>query len=112
MKDESVYLRHILQAIGKIQRYTAKGRRAFIENSMIQDAVVRNLEIIGEAVAKLPVHFKQRYPAVPWRKITALRNILIHEYFGVDIQIVWRVVRKRIPWLKSQIKALLKKSSS
>lgn len=91
MKDPAVYLRHIRDAIARIGKYTAQGRNAFFDDSMVQDAVIRNLEVIGEAVRSLPPELKRRHPEIPWRSITALRNVLIHEYFGVDLEIVWRV---------------------
>jgi len=74
---------------------------------MIQDGVIRNLEVIGEAVKNLPPHLKRRHPKIPWRSITALRNVLIHEYFGVDLEIVWRVVQRRIPALKAHVSTML-----
>lgn len=74
---------------------------------MVQDAVIRNLEIIGEAVRNLPSGFKKDYPKVPWRSITGLRNVLIHEYFGIDMAIVWGVVSKRLPVLKRHALLLL-----
>lgn len=107
MKDDSVYLRHIRDAIQRIERYTAGGRVEFERNSMVQDAVVRNLEVIGEAVKNLSPDLRRRHRAVPWRSLTVLRNILIHEYFGVDLEIVWRVVQRRIPWLRRQVDILL-----
>ena len=72
MKDESVYLRHILDAIKKIQSYTSGGAKEFFQNTLVQDAVIRNLEIIGEAVRNLSIEFRRRHPEVPWRSITAL----------------------------------------
>jgi len=69
--------------------------------------VIRNLEVIGEAVKSLPPDFKRRYPEIPWRSITALRNVLIHEYFGVDLKIVWRVVQRRLPTLKRHVEVML-----
>lgn len=109
MKDANVYLKHVRDAIAKIEAYTKGGRAAFFKNTMIQDSVVRNLEIIGEAVKNLPAEIKKRHPDVPWRSITALRNILIHEYFGVDPKIVWRVVSKRLPLLRRHILTILSK---
>ena len=109
MKDETVYLKHILDAIKKIQSYTSDGRKAFFQNTMVQDAVIRNLEIIGEAVRILSFEFRRRHPDVPWRSITALRNVLIHEYFGVELEIVWRVVQRRLPNLKRYVEMLLVK---
>lgn len=107
MKDESVYLRHIRDAVRKIESYTAGGRRVFFQESIVQDAVIRNLEIIGEAVRHLSPEFRKRHPGVPWRSITALRNVLIHEYFGVDLEIVWRVVQRRLPTLRRHVERLL-----
>jgi uncharacterized protein with HEPN domain len=107
VKDPAVYLRHIRDAIARIGKYTAQGRNAFFDDSMVQDAVIRNLEVIGEAVRSLPPELKRRHPEIPWRSITALRNVLIHEYFGVDLEIVWRVVQRRIPTLKRHVEALL-----
>ncbi|MDE2059057.1 MAG: DUF86 domain-containing protein [candidate division NC10 bacterium] len=107
MKDAAVYLHHIRDAIARIEKYTAQGRKPFFDDTMVQDGVIRNLEVIGEAVKNLPPELKRRYPEIPWRSITALRNILIHEYFGVDIEIVWRVVHRRIPTLKRHVEAML-----
>lgn len=109
MKDEAVYLKHILDAVKKIESYTSGGRKTFFQSTLIQDAVIRNLEIIGEAVRNLPAEFRRRHPEVPWRSITALRNVLIHEYFGVELEIVWRVVTRRLPSLKRYVEMLLAK---
>lgn len=78
---------------------------------MVQDAVIRNLEVIGEAVRNLSPEFRRRHPEVPWRSITALRNVLIHEYFGVEVEIVWRVLKRRLPSLKRYVEMLLAKGS-
>jgi uncharacterized protein with HEPN domain len=107
VKDATVYLRHIRDTIARIKKYTAQGREDFHENTMAQDAVIRNLEVIGEAVRNLPPDLRRRHPEVPWRSITALRNVLIHKYFGVDLEIVWRVVQRRIPTLKRHVGTLL-----
>jgi uncharacterized protein with HEPN domain len=109
MKDASVYLKHVQDAIVRIESYTGQGRKAFFDNTMIQDAVIRNLEVIGEAVKQLPADLRQRYPHIPWRSITALRNVLVHEYFGVDLEIVWRVVQKRLPTLKHHVGVMLRR---
>ncbi|MGH9425675.1 MAG: HepT-like ribonuclease domain-containing protein [Terriglobia bacterium] len=109
MSDATVYLKHIRDAIAKIEAYTQGGRKAFFQSTMVQDSVVRNLEIIGEAVKNLPDEVKKQNPKVPWRSITALRNVLIHEYFGVDLNIVWGVVSKRLPVLKRHVLAILSK---
>lgn len=109
MKNQSVYLKHIRDAIERIETYTAADRAEFFENRMVQDAVIRNLEVIGEAVRNISPEFRKRHPQIPWRGITGLRNVLIHEYFGVDLEIVWSVVRRRLPALKRNVEALLRK---
>lgn len=109
MRNATVYLKHIRDAIVRIEKYTEDGRSAFFQHTMVQDSVIRNLEIIGEAVKNLPAEVKKHHPGVPWRSITALRNVLIHEYFGVDLSIVWGVVSKRLPVLKQHVLAMLSK---
>ena len=111
MKDAAVFLQHIRDAIARIEVYTAAGRRAFLSDTMVQDAVIRNLEVIGEAVRNLPLDLRRQHPTIPWRSITALRNVLIHEYFGVDLEIVWRVVERRLPSLKHHVGLMLKESA-
>ncbi|MBE0582241.1 MAG: DUF86 domain-containing protein [Desulfofustis sp.] len=107
MKDDSVYLVHIEDAIANIQGYVVGGRETFLANKMIQDAVIRNLEIIGEAVKKISPATRARAPEVPWKQISGLRDVLIHDYFGVDLDTVWLVVENRLPVLMSQIRNLL-----
>ena len=84
------------------------GRAAFVADTMIQDAVMRNLEIIGEATKNLPVEFRRFHPEVDWRGAMALRNVLIHNYISVNVPRVWIVVTRKLPKLKAQIAALVK----
>ncbi len=107
MEDPAIYLRHIRDAIARIEKYTIQGREVFFDDTMVQDAVIRNLEVIGEAVRNLPPGLRRRHREIPWRSITALRNVLIHEYFGVDLEIVWRVIQRRIPSLKRHVRTML-----
>jgi uncharacterized protein with HEPN domain len=109
-RDFKVFLKDILQAIERIEKYAGSlSFEGFCENQLVQDGVVRNLEIIGEAVKHLPKDVQKKYPTVEWKKIAGLRDILIHAYFGVDRDIVWDVVINKIPELKGQISLILKK---
>jgi uncharacterized protein with HEPN domain len=107
-RDELVYLRHVLDAVGRIEQYTGGvDEHAFCESSLIQDAVIRQLEIIGEAVKSLPVAICDKYPHIPWQDIAGTRDKLIHHYFGVSLDEVWLMVRRDIPVLKAEVAAIL-----
>jgi len=111
VKTHEAYLMHIRDAIARIESYTTGGHETFFREPMVQDAVIRNLEIIGEAVKRVPADLKARHPELPWGKISAMCDVLIHEYFGVDLEIVWDTVRNRIPEFKRHIETLLTGSS-
>jgi uncharacterized protein with HEPN domain len=104
-----LYLNDILEAIERIEKH-AEGLTLedFSKNTMILDAVVRNLEIIGEAAKQIPEEIKKKQDKIPWKEIAGMRDKLSHNYFGVDIEIVWKTVEKRLPELKQTIKDLLK----
>ena len=108
MKGDEVYLRHILDATEKIESYTSVGRDTFLATSHWQDATLRQLEIIGEATKKLSREIRDRYPQVPWRRIAGLRDVLIHDYMGVDLVAVWEITEKHLPGLRKHIQAILK----
>jgi len=110
MKEPKIYLEHILEAIDKIEEYLGdQDFSQFNQDTKTQDAVIRQFEVIGEAVNQLQADFLSQYPDLPWEKIVAMRNKLIHEYFGVDIEVVWQTIQKRLPELKVVIKKALKK---
>ena len=109
MKDDKVYLAHIADAIGQIVTYTAGGRDDFMKNRMIQDAVVRNFEVIGEATKNLSEKTKSQRPEIPWRRVAGLRDVLIHEYMGVNLEDVWRVIQSELPALRAAVEELLGK---
>lgn len=108
MKDPLVYIKHIRDCINRISSYTKDiNEDSFLENFLIQDAVIRNLEIIGEAVKKIPVPFREKYTGIEWKKIAGMRDKLIHDYVGVDILSVWGVVIQVLPEFEKRIEDIL-----
>ncbi len=107
MKDDRLYLTHILEAIDKIISYTEDGYDQFVSDPKTQDAVIRNFEIIGEATKLLSDKVKKIRDDVPWRDIAGLRDVLIHDYMGVDVKEVWNIVVNHMPTLKNAVNELL-----
>lgn len=104
---EVAYLKHIRDAISSVREYTASGKSGFLASKMVQDAVMRNLEIIGEATKGLSADTRNRSPNIPWRRIAGMRDQLIHHYFGVELEVVWRVVEVELEPLRTEIDRLL-----
>lgn len=103
-KDPAVYIRHIHDCILRIETYVADGRTAFFNDPKTQDAVIRNLEVIGQAVKDLGTdRLSAEQPAIPWAQIAGTRNVLAHQYLGVDLNLVWNIVEQNLPDLKSAI---------
>lgn len=106
-REPELYLQDILDSIIKIENFVKNlSYEKFAENEMVQDAVIRNIEIIGEAVKNLPDETKKSYPDIPWNKIVDMRNKIIHEYFGVDTEILWKTITDDLPKLKQQVEAI------
>ena len=107
MKDDRLYLEHILDCIRRIEEYTAGDKNRFMESTLIQDAVVRNLQTMAESTQRLSEALKSSNPSVDWSAISGFRNILVHDYLGLDLQRLWGVVERRLPLLKAEIERML-----
>jgi uncharacterized protein with HEPN domain len=103
VKDDRAYLLHVRDAIDAVLAYTTGGRAQFFTDRKTQDAVIRNLEIIGEAVKHLSEDVTSAHPDVPWRQIAGMRDKLVHDYFGVDLELVWQVVEQELPSLRARV---------
>ena len=102
------YLRHILEAIDRIRTYTSgKSKDAFLSEPLLQDAEIRNVEVIGEAANRLSPEFIAKHNTIPWRDIAGMRHRLIHGYMTVNLQTVWNVVERELPGLEKQVRSVL-----
>jgi uncharacterized protein with HEPN domain len=107
MKSDLLYLSNIQDCIQRIESYTIEGKAKFLETPIIQDAVIRNFEIIGEATKRLSPELKNAYPDVAWKQIAGLRDILIHDYLKVNLNRVWGIIEQDLLQLKQTVEALL-----
>jgi uncharacterized protein with HEPN domain len=107
-KDDTVYLRHIIDAFLQIERYTnGVTYEEFLSSRLLQDAVIRQPEVMGEAARSLSADLQNEYPAIPWRQMISLRNRMIHAYFNVNLQIIWEIIQGDIPNLKQDMMRVL-----
>lgn len=105
---DPAYLEHMLGAIARIRSYVGRKRRAaFLRDALLQDAVIRNIEIVGEAAARVSPEFSVRHPEIPWREIVGMRHRLIHGYLKVNLETVWKVVDRDLPVLERQLRAVV-----
>jgi uncharacterized protein with HEPN domain len=108
-KDDSVYLRHILDAINTVEEYLqGVNEEHFKATRLLQDGAIRQIEIVGEAVRHMPRDIRKTYPEIPWQDISGMRDKRIHDYFGVDIEKVWDTTQEDLPVLKEQVIRILK----
>lgn len=103
-RDGSVYVEHIRGAIERIESYLKGiGEEEFSETPLLQDGVIHQLQIIGEASKRLPIDLQEKMPGVPWKDVAGMRDKLVHDYFGVDLEAVWDTVMKDLPVLKAEL---------
>jgi uncharacterized protein with HEPN domain len=107
MREDRERLLDIQEAIERIEKYAARGQEAFEQDELIQTWIVHHLQIIGEASRAITSALRDQYPAVPWTKIVGMRNILVHDYFGIDTEVVWSVVENDLEPLKKNIVTIL-----
>lgn len=109
MKDDSVYLRHIDECLRRIEKNAEIGLDAFLESETIQDATLRNLQTMSEATQRLSAEIKSIQPDIEWERIGAFRNILVHNYLGIDLELIWTIIDRDVPVLKAAIGEMIGK---
>ncbi|MGH7165231.1 MAG: HepT-like ribonuclease domain-containing protein [Nitrospiraceae bacterium] len=109
MRSDQERLLDIREAIQRIEKYASRGRKAFETDELLQSWIVRHLQVIGEASRALSVEFRSSYPEVPWTKILGMRNVLVHDYFAIDKDVVWTVVERDLQDLKTKVEEILRK---
>lgn len=110
MKDDIVYLRHIMECIRRIEENVAEGRERFLESHTLQDAVLRNLQTMAESTQRLSDDLKATRPEIEWYRIAAFRNVLVHDYLGIDVERVWEITQRDVPPLKTVVLEILGES--
>jgi uncharacterized protein with HEPN domain len=109
-RDWRMRIEDTLEALQRIQAYAGDmGFDAFREDSRTIDAVLRNLEVVGEAARHLPADVTEKHPEIPWQRMRGMRNVLAHEYFGVDLRMIWQTIQQDLPSLRPALEQLLKK---
>jgi len=108
LKDDAFYLRHILECIHRVEEDTASGVDAFRSSRVTQDAVLRNLQVLAESCQRVSTSLKARWPQVEWSQIAAFRNVLVHDYLGVDLEQVWKITQSDVPALRKNVELILR----
>lgn len=107
MKNDRLYVIHVVECINRILEFTIEGKTFFLSDLKTQDAVLRNLHILSESIQKISSETKLKYPATPWREISAFRNVVVHDYLGVDLERIWDIVERDLPPLKLNMERIL-----
>ena len=107
MKDDSLYLHHILECLNAIQEYTVGGRETFFADRKTQKATLRELQELAESTQNLSPALKDRHPEIPWRDIAGFRNVLVHDYLGLNLSRIWQIIEHDLPGLKGDIETVL-----
>ena len=108
MRDDTVYLRHIQESIQRIEENVAEGRDRFLASHTLQDAVLRNLQTLAESTQRISDDLKATHSEIEWHRIAAFRNVLVHNYLGIDVERVWEITQRDVPELKQALLAMLK----
>ena len=107
MKDDRLYLIHMTECMARIEQYTREGREAFMASTLIQDAVVRNLQTLAESSRRISDAVKAKHPDVDWRALHGFRNVVVHDYLNVDLARIWQIVEEGLPDLRQKLMAIL-----
>ncbi|MBM3226214.1 MAG: DUF86 domain-containing protein [Candidatus Tectomicrobia bacterium] len=111
MKEDVVYLRHMLECIRRIEVNSVGGRAQFMGSHTLQDAVLRNLQTLAESTQRLSPALTDTHPAIPWRRIAAFRNVLVHNYLGIDLETIWDILQHDVPPLKRVVVMMLEREA-
>lgn len=103
MNEGQLYVEHILECIRRVEANVAEGRDVFMASHTLQDAVLRNLQTMAEATQRLSVASKTKHPEIPWARIAGFRNVLVHNYLGIDLQLIWSITQNEVPALKEVV---------
>lgn len=112
MKDDRLYVIHIDECLARLTQYIAGGRAAWLHSTLIQDAVLRNLQTIGQSVSRLSAPLRTAHPEVDWRGIIGLRNVLVHDYLGINLERIWEIIENDVPVLQRTVAMMLRELES
>lgn len=107
MSRDETYLRHVIECIERINANVASGYGAFLESHTLQDAVLRNLQTLAESTRRLSDEVKEEHPEIPWREIGRFRNVIVHDYLGIDLAAVWTIIHRDVPQLEQVVRRML-----